>query len=207
MARNSKRNITFKPVSHTFGPYEHVSTDTLSLTPDELEALILSDFKELYQEECARQLGVSRPTFAAIVKRARRKMVEMVMFSKRLELSAQTNRFIVVFPTDDQAGIYPHFLIAKRFGFAVVENGNIVSLTHKDNPLYQDLIEKGITPVDDESAKGLAAGRIIPPLIEEGSILAVRSIGEGIRRNIEGSGMNIMVSNFTRIEEVVNQLK
>lgn len=207
MARNSKRNITFKPTSHSFGPYDHLSSDTLSLTPDELEALILADFKELYQEECARQLGVSRPTFAAIVKRARKKMVEMVMFSRRLELSAQTNRFVIIFPTADQTGIHPHFLIAERFGFATVENDTIVSLTYKENPIYQELIGKGITPLNDESAKGLAAGRVIPPLLEGGSLLVVRSIGEGIRRNIEGSGINIIESDCTRIEEAVKILK
>ena len=46
------------------------------LSVDEMEALRLADFLALYQEEGARSMGVSRPTFARIVESARHKVAE-----------------------------------------------------------------------------------------------------------------------------------
>lgn len=42
-----------------------------TLAPDEFEALRLADREELYQQEAAKHMGISRPTFARILRRAR----------------------------------------------------------------------------------------------------------------------------------------
>jgi predicted DNA-binding protein (UPF0251 family) len=56
----------FKPVGR---PSTELEVETLRI--DELEALRLADLEGLYQEEAARRMGVSRPTFARILARAR----------------------------------------------------------------------------------------------------------------------------------------
>ena len=56
----------FKPVGR---PAAGLDVETLRL--DELEALRLADVEGLYQEAAAEQMGVSRPTFARILSRAR----------------------------------------------------------------------------------------------------------------------------------------
>ena len=60
------RGQGFKPVGRAFTELE---VETLRL--DELEALRLADLEGLYQEEAAERMGVSRPTFARILDRAR----------------------------------------------------------------------------------------------------------------------------------------
>ncbi|MCB4791581.1 MAG: DUF134 domain-containing protein [Elusimicrobia bacterium] len=56
------------------------------VTIDEFEALRLADLGELYQEEAARQMKVSRPTFARIVKSARRKVADALVNIKAIKI-------------------------------------------------------------------------------------------------------------------------
>jgi predicted DNA-binding protein (UPF0251 family) len=56
----------FKPIGRPVGTLE---VEELRL--DELEALRLADLEGLYQEAAAERMGVSRPTFARILARAR----------------------------------------------------------------------------------------------------------------------------------------
>ena len=56
----------FKPVGR---PATELEIETLRA--DELEALRLADLEGLYQEAAAERMGISRPTFARILDRAR----------------------------------------------------------------------------------------------------------------------------------------
>ncbi len=56
----------FKPIGR---PISDLEVEPLRL--DELEALRLADLQGLYQEAAAKRMGVSRPTFARILGRAR----------------------------------------------------------------------------------------------------------------------------------------
>jgi len=56
----------FKPVGR---PAAELEVETLRI--DEFEALRLADLEGLYQEAAAERMGVSRPTFARILARAR----------------------------------------------------------------------------------------------------------------------------------------
>lgn len=56
----------FKPIGR---PVAGLEVETLRL--DELEAIRLADVEGLYQEAAAQRMGVSRPTFARILARAR----------------------------------------------------------------------------------------------------------------------------------------
>ena len=56
----------FKPIGRPIG-----SLEVEELRLDELEALRLADLEGLYQEAAAERMGVSRPTFARILARAR----------------------------------------------------------------------------------------------------------------------------------------
>jgi predicted DNA-binding protein (UPF0251 family) len=206
MKSGKKRTITFKPTCFSFGPLTQAPKETMRLRDDELEALYLADFKALYHEDCAQSLGVSRPTFAKLIKQARKKMVEMVMYGKAIELIREPHNFTLVFPTDDRISIHPYFLVAKLFAFAKVEEGIISSITYKENPIYKELLQSKKEIINDESAKGLAAGRIIPPLLEDATVLVARTLGDGIRRNIEGMGISIELTPTSDLDAVVAKL-
>jgi uncharacterized protein len=53
--------------------------DEVVLTVDEFEALRLSDYEGLYQEQAAERMGVSRQTFGRIVEAARKKVAQALV--------------------------------------------------------------------------------------------------------------------------------
>lgn len=201
-----KRSITFKPACFSFGPLTQIPNETIMMREDEFEALYLADFKALYHENCAQSMGISRPTFAKLIKSARKKMVEMVMFGKEITLMRESFNFTLAFATDDRITVHPDFLVAKYYAFAKVEEGCITSITYKENPIYKELLRLDRAIINDDSAKGLAAGRLIPPLLEEATIVVARSLGDGIRRNIEGMGIGIELSQSDSIDAIVEEL-
>jgi uncharacterized protein len=69
----------FKPVGR---PAAELDVETLRL--DELEALRLADVEGLYQEAAAEQMGISRPTFARILSRARSIVARALLEEKLL---------------------------------------------------------------------------------------------------------------------------
>jgi predicted DNA-binding protein (UPF0251 family) len=63
--------------------------ETLALRADEFEALRLLDYEGLYQEECARRMGISRTTLSRTVEGARRKVVDALLHGKRLLIATE----------------------------------------------------------------------------------------------------------------------
>lgn len=69
----------FKPQGIPLSALEEVV-----LTEDELEALRLADVEGLYQDEAARRMNVSRPTFGRIIVKARRTLATAITQGKAI---------------------------------------------------------------------------------------------------------------------------
>lgn len=72
---------SFRPEGQRFTPAEY-----LTLTVDEFEAIRLSDFEGLYQEEAARMMKISRQTFGRILQEAHRKIAGCLVQGKALKI-------------------------------------------------------------------------------------------------------------------------
>ena len=79
--RKRARCIGFDPDFICFKPCGRPGRgmETLELGADELEALRLSDFEDLYQEECARRMGISRTTLSRTLATAHRKVADALL--------------------------------------------------------------------------------------------------------------------------------
>lgn len=69
----------FKPAGNT-EPYQ----ESLVLTLDELEAIRLRDLEKLTQEEAAKKMNISQPTFHRLIEGARQKIAEALVEGKEL---------------------------------------------------------------------------------------------------------------------------
>ena len=58
----------------------------VSITLDEFEALRLADLKGMHQEEAAKLLKVSRPTFSRIIESARKKVADGLVNLKYIKV-------------------------------------------------------------------------------------------------------------------------
>jgi len=91
------RCISFNPSHTCFKPcgVRGRGLDVVELRADEFESLRLMDYEGLYQEECARRMGVSRPTFSRMVAEARRKVADVLLHGKRLLIVTESSAAIM----------------------------------------------------------------------------------------------------------------
>ena len=88
----SLRHIDVNPAAIYFKPAGipvHMLAEVV-LRLDELESLRLADLDGLYQEQAAKKMKISRPTFARIVEEARRKVADALIHGKALRLEGGT---------------------------------------------------------------------------------------------------------------------
>ena len=92
MARPKRlRRLAYAPPAHLFLPSgEDARTtpgDMIVLSMDEFESLRLADLQRHSQEEAAKKMGVSRPTFGRIVESGRSKVARALVLGCRIEIS------------------------------------------------------------------------------------------------------------------------
>jgi predicted DNA-binding protein (UPF0251 family) len=62
------------------------SLKTVELTKDEMEAIRLADFENLYHEEAADKMEISRATFGRILNLARKKVADALINAKTIRI-------------------------------------------------------------------------------------------------------------------------
>jgi predicted DNA-binding protein (UPF0251 family) len=89
------RWIGFDPPGVCFVPQPMAAPgmDLMVLTLDELEAMRLADLEGLGQEEAARRMDISRPTFGRIVERARKKVTAALVHERGIGVEGGVIRF------------------------------------------------------------------------------------------------------------------
>ncbi len=60
--------------------------EEIHLTLDEFEAIRLADYGELYQEDAARKMDISRQTFGRIIDSAHKKIADTLLHGKALRI-------------------------------------------------------------------------------------------------------------------------
>ncbi len=58
----------------------------INLSRDEIEAIRLADYNEMYQEDAAKEMEISRPTFSRILNNARKKIASALLEGKAIEI-------------------------------------------------------------------------------------------------------------------------
>ena len=82
------RHVGCNPEANYFKPrgIPVVDLEEVVLLKDELEAIRLADLDELYQQEAADHMNVSRQTFGNIIRSAHRKIADALVNSKALRI-------------------------------------------------------------------------------------------------------------------------
>jgi len=63
--------------------------EEIALTIDELEAIRLADLEELYHEDAAKKMRISRQTFGRILNNAHKKVSECLIKGKALKIETK----------------------------------------------------------------------------------------------------------------------
>jgi len=66
-----------------------IHLEEIALTIDELEAIRLADLEELYHEDAAKKMKISRQTFGRIINNAHKKVSECLIKGKALKIETE----------------------------------------------------------------------------------------------------------------------
>lgn len=82
------RKVWFEPNVTYFKPagVRVIDLDESILTVDEFEAIRLKDLKGLDQEEAAKKMNISQPTFNRLVTSARKKIADAIVHGKAIKI-------------------------------------------------------------------------------------------------------------------------
>jgi uncharacterized protein len=85
-----QRHICGVPDRNYFKPrgIPAVELEEVVLNLDEFEAIRLADYEQLYQEEAATRMNISRQTFGRIIESARKKIADVLISGKALKIES-----------------------------------------------------------------------------------------------------------------------
>ena len=92
-----KRNVLYPPWMHSFKPHGLSpirNGDVVILTIDEYESIRLADSENLKQEEAAKKMNISRPTFTRLVDGARKKIADAMVNGKTMKIEGGSFIFL-----------------------------------------------------------------------------------------------------------------
>ncbi len=81
-----QRCICSIPAVKGFSPEGSKGTGSINLTYDEYEVIRLLDYMQMTQEQCAKRMGVSRPTVTRIYDGAREKIADMLVNGRMMTI-------------------------------------------------------------------------------------------------------------------------
>ena len=175
-----KRNLQFKPLCRSFGAESCEGEETIHLLHEEMEALFLMDSKELYQADAAKEMGVSRPTFARILKNARQKVTMMLITGANLQIEDEKYDLLVMVPSHKKESIVEAKPNAPYLLVYHIENHKIKNRGLLHNPVFNNNIRPG---------------QVLPQLCSKHQInfFLAESIGEGLKSALLSKGVHTKV--------------
>lgn len=83
-----RRRIKAEPGVNYFKPVgvRRIDLEEVVLTVEEFEAVRLKDFRNFDQEECAKKMDISQPTFHRLLQSARKKIADAIVNGKSLKI-------------------------------------------------------------------------------------------------------------------------
>jgi len=168
MSTRKKRYARRLDNSRTFSPIgiNKIDTEVVNIKLDEFEALRLCDYEGLSQIEAAEDMHVSRATVQRLLISARKKVVDVILHNKILEikneianikLKGESKMNIegkeikkIAFPTSDKVTVDSHFGHTKEFVIYTVGGTEVTTVVyvaapvHKPGVLPKFLAEQGV---------------------------------------------------------------
>jgi len=181
-----KRNLQFKPVCRSFGATDCESSDTIHLLHEEMEALFLMDNQGLYQADAAEQMGVSRTTFARMIKSAREKVSMMLISGANLVIEDEKEDYRVLVASMQRGKVVPGKPDAPFLMLFHVHEKEIVEEKVYENPAF---------------GQSVRPGQLLPQLCNELQVnfLVATTIGAGLKSALLSKGVyGVSKKKFTK---------
>ncbi len=182
----TQRNLNFKPIVTEYIPSSGKYNGVSKLLHEEIEAIYLMDVLNLYQEDAAKKMGISRPTFTRIIKSARQKLTHGLISGYKIVLEDDKKDLVIAFCTND---INTFELIDPK--------QEIILIYHiKDNTI--NLIDEIKNPISINNSKPAIE---LPKILLDYNVNTFISskIGEGLKHSLMSKGINPLIQDTISI--------
>ena len=189
----NKRNLIYKPAFKDFIPENKTYTGITVLLDEEMEALYLMDILNLYQEEAAKSMEVSRPTFTRVLKNARQKLTRALVYGNKISIQDDYLEYIVAL-CSSKKDTFESILATDQFILIYKVKGDDVELLEI---LENDVFTK----------KGKLA-IVLPHVLMKYKVnifLAAR-IGEGLKNSLFAKGIQAIEKRIDKKEDLITLL-
>jgi len=190
-----KRNLQFKPVCREFEPKGCKSDRVIHLLHEEMEALFLMDVKRLYQADSAKEMGVSRATFARIIKSAREKVTMMLITGSNLKVEDKKDDYWVVVPSQLESSIKEAIPTANYLHICEIKYQKIIQHIVIENPVRK---------------LNLRPGQVVPEICNKYNInfFIANNIGEGLKDALLSRGIySFIIKGDITLEKINQKIK
>jgi predicted DNA-binding protein (UPF0251 family)/predicted Fe-Mo cluster-binding NifX family protein len=190
----NQRTLNFKPIIKEYIPSNGEFSGMITLLHEEIEAIYLMDVLGLYQEDAAKSMEVSRPTFTRILKSARQKLATgLVSGSKIIIEDSKIEKYIVAFCGNKTTDLIVTSLSAKFIFIYKITPTKQTLIETIDNPLYTQKVKPAI---------------VLPNLLLDYkvNIFISSKIGEGFKNTLNAKGIKPLQKNSIELTNIYNQL-
>lgn len=186
-----KRFTSFRPPCCQFNPHNlKPQQESITLLSEEVEALYLMDLLELYQEEAAAKMEVSRPTFARIIKSARNKVALALLGGHTLHLESTKERYVVAVCSENETSTYSSLSPKSRYiHFFILENHHISEHRMIPNPLTSNQMRPSLVLTE------LFVNQRV-------NVFVTGTIGQGFKSNLSTKGIPVLLKEAITEEEI-----
>lgn len=183
----SKRNLSFKPIYKSFVPENKTFEGVVKLLDEEIEAIYLMDVKNLYQEDAAKKMEVSRPTFTRILKNARQKLATAIVGGSKIVIEDSLDFYIIALCSDDES-LKTLLPLDKYIFIYKLENEKLEFVKKYKNPAYE--------------GKEKVAMVLPEILMQEGvNIFITSKVGAGLKNSLLSKGIDTQIMDSVDIED------
>ena len=187
----TKRNLTYKPAFKDFIPQNKPYTGITLLLDEEMEAIYLMDILNLYQEEAAKRMEVSRPTFTRVLKNARQKLTRALVYGNKITIQDDNSGYIVALCSENLENFDSILATDKYILIYKVQNNELTLLDSFENEVFSKKLKPAI---------------FLPQLLMKYKVnifLSTR-IGEGLKNSLFAKGIQAVEKQIDKKEELIN---
>jgi predicted DNA-binding protein (UPF0251 family)/predicted Fe-Mo cluster-binding NifX family protein len=203
------------------------------LTVEEAEAMRLKDIENLDQEQCAKQMNISRPTFQRILYSARRKIADVILNGKAIRIEGGNFETVnlncpkernadnedsmiqkegknvkIAVVTDDGKTICQHFGRARYYTVVTIDNGKVINKEQRLKAGHHVAGMQRESPDTSGSPHGFdahaqASHAGMMANIADCQLVMAGGMGWGAQASLKQAGIDVHMTDMNDISEAI----
>lgn len=185
-----QRELNLKFRCKYFGPKDKESFEDIVLLHEEMEAIQLMDLLNMYQADAAKKMNISRPTFARIIKSARKKIALALITGLNLKIHENKNDFNIAICSNKKDELDDISISSAYILIFKIKDYKLKSQMLINNPIYTDHFKPSL---------------VLPNLLVQYEVnyFITNKIGTGLKNTLITKGIYPILKDKLTISKII----